>query len=89
MKNKKRKSKFCHIKTYTNHHDYNFQSKRYARKRRNTKIRNMGHVGIGEINIVVILIMKYVCKTVLMILYPQGKFQVNPLKSHFLFQSPI
>ena len=43
----------------------------------------MGHVGIGKINIVVILIMKYVYKTVLMILHPQGKFQVNPLKSHF------
>ena len=44
----------------------------------------MGHVGIGKINIVVILIMKYVYKTVPMILYLQGKFQVNPLKSHFL-----
>ena len=49
----------------------------------------MGHVVIGKIKNVVILIMKYVYKTVLMILYPQGKFQVNPLKYNFLFQSPM
>ena len=45
----------------------------------------MGHVVIGKIKNVVILIMKYVYKTVLMILHPQGKFQVNSLKYDFLF----
>ena len=91
MKNKKKKSKFyhSHIKTHTNHQIYNLQSKRYARKERTTKIRNLGHVVIGKIKIVASLIMKLVKKTVLMILYPQGKFQVNSLRNNFLFHLPM